>query len=120
MGTASSAQGASPFQVSRFPRAHRQSAVADYDDGRISSDACLIRDRFGDILYERLKVPRRQSWLAVRKPSGSISGLVSKTVVIHGIAVPPNAEFLHGGLEGVYVRAESSGCDSSGVFGEVV
>ena len=80
--------------------------MADYDDGRISSDARLIRDRFADILHERLKVPSRQSGLGVRKPSGSISGRVRKTVVIHGVAVPPNAKFLHRVLEGVHVRAE--------------
>jgi hypothetical protein len=79
--------------------------MTNYDDGRISSDTRLIRDRFADILHERLKVPSRQSGLAVRKPSSSISGRVSKTVVIHGVAVPPNAKFLHRILEGVHVRA---------------
>ena len=94
--------------------------MADYDDGRIPSDARLIRDRFADILHERVKIPSRQSGLAVRKPSGSISGRISKTVVIHGIAVPPNAKFLHGVLETFTSALSGSGCDSSGVFGEVV
>lgn len=73
--------------------------MADHDDGRVSSDARLIRDRFGDILHERLKVLSLQSGLGVRKPSGSISGPLSETVVVHGVAVPANSKFLHGVLE---------------------
>src|SRR5437879_5673178 len=90
--------------------------MVDGDDGRVLSEARLVRNRLAEILHERLEVFVGQSRPGMRKPVSSIRGPLGQAVMVKGVAIAPDSEFLH-----AFPRAATSlgsGCDSSDVFGE--